>query len=85
MVSQTEQLPHKLTLNDRKNLTLTGVTEIVSFDDTAIILQTHLGKNNMVLRTTPFTKYEVNKPLKFYVNYDHIVFFDAVTEEIIEE
>ena len=45
----------------------------------------YLGKNNMVLRTTPFTKYEVNKPLKFYVNYDHIVFFDAVTEEIIEE
>ena len=43
MVSQTEQLPHKLTLNDRKNLTLTGVTEIVSFDDTTIILQTHLG------------------------------------------
>lgn len=43
MTSQTPQLPHKLTLNDRKNLTLTGVTEVVSFDDTAIILHTQLG------------------------------------------
>ncbi len=43
MTSQTPQLPHKLTLNERKNLTLTGVTEVVSFDDTAVILQTTLG------------------------------------------
>lgn len=43
MTSQTPHLPHKLTLNERKNLTLTGVTEVVSFDDTAVILQTTLG------------------------------------------
>ena len=43
MTSQTPQLPHKLTLNERKNLTLTGVTEVVSFDDTTVILQTALG------------------------------------------
>lgn len=43
MNSQTPQLPHKLTLNERKNLTLTGVTEVVSFDDTAVVLQTALG------------------------------------------
>lgn len=36
-------LPHKLTLNERKNLTMTGVTEVVSFDDTAVILKTALG------------------------------------------
>lgn len=36
-------LPHKLTLNERKSLTLTGVTEVVSFDDTAVILTTELG------------------------------------------
>ena len=34
------QLPHKLTLNDRKTLSVTGVTEVVSFDDTAIVLGT---------------------------------------------
>lgn len=38
-----EQLPHKLTLSDRKTLTMTGVTEVISFDDTAVVLQTALG------------------------------------------
>lgn len=37
------QLPHKLTLNERSALTMTGVTEVVSFDDTAVILHTSLG------------------------------------------
>ena len=36
-------LPHKLTLNERKQLTMTGVTEVVSFDDTAVVLRTVLG------------------------------------------
>ncbi len=38
-----EQLPHKLQLNERRNLTMTGVTEVVSFEDTAVVLQTSLG------------------------------------------
>ena len=36
-------LPHKLTLNERRQLTMTGVTEVVSFDDSAVILRTGLG------------------------------------------
>ena len=36
-------LPHKLVLNERKLLTVTGVTEVVSFDDTSVIAQTDLG------------------------------------------
>lgn len=36
-------LPHKLTLNERKNLTMSGVTEVVSFDDTTVVLKTSLG------------------------------------------
>lgn len=43
MTQEPIQLPHKLTLNERKNLTLHGVTEVVSFDDTAVILRTNLG------------------------------------------
>ena len=43
MVQEPLQLPHKLTLNERQNLTLTGVTEVISFDDTAVILRTALG------------------------------------------
>ena len=38
-----EHLPHKLQLNERKSLTMTGVTEVVSFDESAVILQTSLG------------------------------------------
>lgn len=37
------QIPHKLTLNQRSSLTMTGVTEVVSFDDTAVVLHTGLG------------------------------------------
>lgn len=43
MVQEKPQLPHKLTLNQRKSLTMDGVTEVVSFDDTAVILRTALG------------------------------------------
>lgn len=40
---QPVQLPHKLTLDERSKLTMTGVTEVVSFDDTSVVLQTVLG------------------------------------------
>lgn len=43
MASQELQLPHKLTLQERNRLTVTGVTEVVSFDDTAVVLHTVLG------------------------------------------
>ena len=38
-----EHMPHKLCLNERRQLTMTGVTEVVSFDDTTVVLQTSLG------------------------------------------
>ena len=37
------KLPHKLQLTGREQLTMTGVTEVVSFDDSAVILRTELG------------------------------------------
>ena len=37
-------MPHSLTLKDRKVLTMTGVTEVVSFDENAVVLHTELGK-----------------------------------------
>lgn len=36
-------LPHKLTLQQREKLTMTGVTEVISFDDGAVVLRTELG------------------------------------------
>ena len=37
------ELPHDLTLKQRKVLTMTGVTEVLSFDENAIALRTDLG------------------------------------------
>lgn len=37
------QMPHKLSLDGRKVLTMTGVTEVISFDDSAVVLSTTLG------------------------------------------
>ena len=37
------QLPHKLTLNERKHLTVTGVNEVVGFDETGVVLRTGTG------------------------------------------
>lgn len=39
---QNEQ-SHKLSLEGRQKLSLTGVTEVVSFDDTAVVLRTCMG------------------------------------------
>ena len=39
----SESQSHRLTLNERSHLTMSGVTEVVSFDDTAIVLQTCMG------------------------------------------
>lgn len=35
--------PHRLTLEQRERLTMTGVTEVVSFDESAVVLHTELG------------------------------------------
>lgn len=38
------QLPHRLTLDARKSLIVTGVTEVLRFDDTAVALSTSMGE-----------------------------------------
>lgn len=43
MAEERMAMPHKLTLNERKKLTMTGVTEVVSFEEDAVILKTALG------------------------------------------
>ncbi len=37
------ELPHKLTLDGRNRLTLTGVTEVESFDEAMVVLHTTRG------------------------------------------
>ena len=38
-----EQMAHSLTLEGRERLTMTGVTEVVRFDEDAVELRTELG------------------------------------------
>ena len=40
---QEQLLPHKLTLHERRTLTMDGVTEVVSFDENSVMLRTSLG------------------------------------------
>ena len=42
-MAEQQNLPHNLTLNDRKKLTLTGATEVVSFDEASVVVNTPLG------------------------------------------
>ena len=43
MVREEITMPHKLALSERKQLTMSGVSEVMSFDDTAVVLRTALG------------------------------------------
>ena len=43
MNQEPVQLPHKLTLNERSSLTLTGVSQVVRFEETCVVLETQLG------------------------------------------
>ena len=36
-------LPPRLTLNERRQLSVTGVSEVVSFDENIVVLHTELG------------------------------------------
>lgn len=36
-------MPHKIQLSERKFLSMTGVSEVISFDETVVVLRTALG------------------------------------------
>ena len=42
-MSDTVNLPHELKLSERKKLTMTGALEVVSFEDSFVVLKTTLG------------------------------------------
>lgn len=42
-MAEQNVFPHRLSLNERKELSVTGVTEVVSFDEEAVVLRTSLG------------------------------------------
>ena len=40
---EMEKLPHKVTLEGRKKLTMQGVTQVMGFDDPQVLLATNQG------------------------------------------
>ena len=42
-MSDAVNLPHELNLSQRKKLTMTGALEVVSFEETYVVLKTALG------------------------------------------
>lgn len=42
-MAQQPDMPHKLTLNSRSQLAVSGVTEVVSFDEDTVVLRTQMG------------------------------------------
>lgn len=42
-MAEQQHIPHALKLDERRKLTLTGVTEVVSFDEGSVVLHTSLG------------------------------------------
>ncbi len=43
MMDEGMVLPHKITLSGRKNLTMSGVTEVINFDENTVTLKTSMG------------------------------------------
>lgn len=43
MTAENLQLPHKLTLDQRNRLTMTGAVEVIRFEDTIVVLRTSMG------------------------------------------
>ena len=41
---QTNHVPHNIVMENRKNLSISGVTEVESFDEQTVSLQTALGQ-----------------------------------------
>lgn len=42
-MAEGNTMPHKLSLDERRVLTMSGVTEVVSFDENRVVLKTELG------------------------------------------
>lgn len=43
-MAEEKTIPHKLILDCRKALAITGVAEVISFDENVVVLKTHMGQ-----------------------------------------
>lgn len=56
---KTTKMPHSLILENRKNMTLTGVSDVDSFDEQAVIAYTDLGELTIKGRNLHINKLSV--------------------------
>ena len=76
-------LPHKLTLSQRKNLTMTGVTEVISFDENAVVLATTGGNMSIEgsgLKVNILDVKEGNISVDGHI--DCVYYFDPTSKQI---
>lgn len=46
-MAEQRPLPHNMTMNDRKKLQMTGVTEVISFDENTVLLK--VGEDTLTI------------------------------------
>jgi len=69
---------------DKNILNLKMIVEVSEMLGDTLNIYGKIGVNDVVFRTNPFTKFEVNKGLDFSVRYDRVIFFDTETENLIQ-
>ncbi|MCL2213175.1 MAG: sporulation protein YabP [Oscillospiraceae bacterium] len=60
MITPKENAPHNLTLHNRVEMTLTGILDVMAFDEMALSLQTTAGMLNIDGEGLQISKLDVN-------------------------
>ncbi len=55
----TNKIPHNIILQNRKNLSVSGVAEVISFDDEVIVMKTSMGELTITGENLHITKTNV--------------------------
>ena len=61
IIKAADIVHHKITLDERKKLTMTGVSEVLRFDDTAVALSTTLGDLTVYGQQLQLKKREIKR------------------------
>ena len=60
MITPKENVPHNITLHNRKEMVLTGILDVLEFDERAVSLQTTAGMLNVDGDGLQISKLDVN-------------------------
>ncbi len=83
MPEKNESIHHAITIDNRKSGTITGVTDIVSFDDKEIFLKTHGGAMSIKGTGLVLTRLDLDKQeTDIQGNIDSIVYSKHTSKKI---